>query len=109
MRRWTALALIALAGCTNAPLAGFLDSVNPSRVYRDGGAPRSDDPLGPGFAPSPSGSRLLPPTAPPGSIPAPGDAPPPLVPNDPPILPPEFHPGSNGGVPRLTIPGGPNT
>jgi hypothetical protein len=86
MRRWAALALFGLAGCTNAPVAGFLDLVHPVHVQQR--EPRNLDrpaaepfapvnpssrppaepfaPVSPPPASPPSGGQLLPPAATPG-------------------------------------------
>ena len=92
MRRWAPLILLGAAGCTNAPLAGFLDLVHPSHVYRNtadreraGGEP---------LAPPPPGGQLLPPAAPPP--PPAGFAPPPAGSG--------FTPSDDRGLGPLSIP-----
>jgi hypothetical protein len=85
MRRWPALALaLTLSGCTNAPLAQFLDLVHPIHVGGDGRAadPLTADPNSPTIpppnpvpsdTPSQPNGRLLPPSPlSPGSPPNPG-------------------------------------
>jgi hypothetical protein len=83
MRRWAALALVAVVGCTNAPLAGFLDAVHPIHVQ-------------PASAPDP--------------LPGPGTAGPPPIPNPPPFNPGASsnfapQPGSTATPGALSIPG----
>ena len=103
MRRWAALLLLGAAGCTNAPLAGFLDLVHPSHVYRNGTDREraGGDALGPVVGPPPPGGRLLAP-APPAAAPiAPADSGfAPLAPRDP--TPPA--PGERPGLGPLSIP-----
>ena len=84
MRRWAvALLLLAATGCTNAPLADFLDLVAPAKIrpeYKDG-----IDPIGQGVPGS--GGTLLPPQVPPA-------APPSAIPRPPPAdRPAPFSPG----------------
>jgi hypothetical protein len=76
MRRSYALPFLLLAGCTNAPVAGFMDSCFPSRATDKPKAapaplidvgPGSDDPPGG----RPGGNRALPPTT--GPIPPPDE------------------------------------
>jgi hypothetical protein len=67
MRRVAPFLCLMLAGCSNAPLAGFLDWVQPSRI------PPEPVPIVPSL-PSPI------PIAPAPQAPAPGWAPPPAAP-----------------------------
>ena len=69
MRRCLALVLLAAAGgCSNAPLAGFLDLVHPSHVGR---AENFDDPLHNAFPPAPSAGPPSQPPSPPITPPLP--------------------------------------
>ena len=107
MRRWSALIILCCAGCTNAPLAGFLDLVAPSHLSRDFAEQNREpyrpggDPLAPVVTPPPGG-RLLGPAlvAPPVSPPVDGSFTPPLNPGNSPSLPPPVNPG----VSPFTIP-----
>ena len=85
MRRWAAAIVLCCAGCTNAPLAGFLDLVNPSHISRDSEPLRraDNDPLGPVVVPPSPGGRLLPPVSAPGSPRNDGGFAPPLAPLNP--------------------------
>ena len=95
MRQWPALLLLAVTGCSTAPIAGFLDLVHPSHV----GAPQTnDDPLRNAFPPPPPpGASLQPPSPPIAPPPGPVDSG--FAPRDNP--PPE--PRSRD-IPPLTIP-----
>ena len=74
MRRWAALFCLALAGCSTAPLADFLDAVRPARFR-----PEAEDPFAPAVTPPPAGTLLPPqgvaPTGPP-ALPPPSFQPP---------------------------------
>jgi hypothetical protein len=76
MRRWAILVLFAMAGCSTAPLADFLDAVRPAHFRPD-----AEDPGAPVATPPPGGAFLPPqgvaPTAPPALPPFQ-----PLPPND---------------------------
>jgi hypothetical protein len=92
MRRWSALIVLCCAGCTNAPLAGFLDLVSPSHLSRDLAVqnPPVVEPMAP-TPPPPPGGRLLGPAPPPVvpvAPPADGNFSPPLNPGGSPALPP---------------------
>lgn len=106
IRRLVPLAVLALAGCSNAPLAGTLDLIRPSRPERLGldrgllGPAEAPPPSGGGRLPVPpvppaevltpqnSGSEFVPPAPPPGnSLPLPPPEPSPLTPRRPPLPP----------------------
>jgi hypothetical protein len=105
MRRWLAVLALGAAGCSNAPIAGFLDLVHPSHV---GKAAIEGDPLAggaiPPAAPPVGGGQLLPPGTPPPGFSPPGDNSfmPPLSPREPSPLPPESRSSPNLGP--LTLP-----
>ena len=98
MRRWAALALVmCVAGCTNAPVAAFLDLVHPIHVGQEGRGPDpfTNDPAAP-LAPTPTPAGPPPPPA--GQLLAPT----PLAPTTPA---PPFNPGPSGsGFTPSTIP-----
>lgn len=89
MRRWSALIVLCCTGCTNAPLAGFLDLVSPSHLSRDLAVqnPPVGDPAAPAMPPPPGG-RLLGPAVVPATPPIDGNFTPPLNPGGSPTLPP---------------------
>ena len=63
MRRVLAAVVLAcVTGCSNAPIAGFLDLVAPSHADRPASAPVNPQP--PPDAPPPPGGDLLPPVGP---------------------------------------------
>ena len=75
MRRILPLLFLTLAGCSNAPVAGFLDSCFPSRAKADPPAPP-----GPGVdvrPPAPSPLDTVRPVPSPGPTPNPGPIQPP--------------------------------
>ena len=77
MRRWAAIGLLFCTGCTNAPLAGFLDLARPSRARLNSDRPYDDglQPQAPS-APAPGGQLLPPQFTPPGPLdPTPGTTP----------------------------------
>src|SRR5262245_26246234 len=73
MRRWAG-ALLLCAGCSNAPLAGFLDTIRPSRARPDLDAPPPDG------INSPDSGVLETPQFTPPSLPDPTPTPPPIQP-----------------------------
>lgn len=80
MRRWAALALVlAASGCTNAPLAEFLDIVHPIHVRQTAPPP---EPL----VPNPNVPVIPPPQPPPDPPPSGQLLPPaPVTPGSPPL------------------------
>jgi formin 2 len=95
-RTGLAIVLLALAGCSTAPLADFLDFVAPGRIPKKGGEPYGGvcQPQGgtPG-APGVPGGGVIPPPAAPGA----GVIPPPAGVNPTPpgggVIPPPQEPG----------------
>ncbi len=92
MRRWSVLILVCCAGCTNAPLAGFLDLVAPSHLAHnlDVQPAQAGDPfLTPGVTAPPAGPAAVPAgpafdggfTPPPLNPGSASPAPPPVSPN----------------------------
>jgi len=91
MRRWLLMVCIFMAGCSNAPLADFLDRVAPAKIrpeFNDGiepvapiPPPRGESPpLPPLGAPQPANPPQFAPPLPPVGTPQaqPGDRPPPF-------------------------------
>jgi len=99
MRRLAPLFLVFVAGCTNAPIAGFLDLVRPSKIGRTAA---DAAPLQPSNLPTPPpGGQLQLPANPPAM--SDGRFMPPLAPRDPSPLPPPA-PSPRRDVGPLSLP-----
>lgn len=102
MRRCAPFLLLLTAGCTSAPLAGFLDLVAPSKL----GRPLNDIDAPPRDLPPPApppGVQLQPPVVP-AAPPASSGFMPPLSPRDPSPLPPPEPSDPNRRVGPLSVP-----